>query len=421
MCLLRETATSCKIDRHPVKERKLTEALLLPMQFSELISNFGAKSGRVLGVFVSSEAVFLVELEKLSEEGRFRVRQARTEKWRGMGAPWEDATTFSETLMRLAMTYNLSYGKISVCLPRDLFFVYEREFPAMERSELDAAARWDIETNVPYAEGKYWPGYGRYGNDETRLELAALSAEHGRELVEAMTATGLGVAGLTMAPLKFTFRREGTRIVWHDFKVELPGPILRETWTPEFSAALYASLRFYCPLTGIEFLPQEERPERVRLWRSAGNWLVACTLAVVAVCFVRNAWLLSAADARMDELRQEYALEMRARETMAGLANGAAEIGDAEKALRQLSKERRSWYAILSALGAVTVDGVYLTEFDVQEDGAMLCGGRATNHGRLVAYLERLGNEAALREKPTLKESAVDPRGELRFKLRLRF
>ena len=76
----------------------------------------------------------------------------------------------------------------------------------------------------------------------------------------------------------------------------------------------------------------------------------------------------------------------------------------------------------MSALGTFGVDGVYLTEFDVQEDGALLCGGRATDHGHLIAYLDRLGNDVPeLREKPLLKESAADERGGLRFKLRLQF
>ena len=158
------------------------------MQLSEFMPFVGAKQDRVLGVFVSSESIFLVELETLAESGRFRVRQAREEKWRGEHAPWEDAALFSEALLRLSVTYGLSCDNISVCLPRELFFVYEREFPPMEREELVTAARWDIETNVPFDEGAYWPGFGRH---EERLELAALPSEYGRKLVDAMTSAGL--------------------------------------------------------------------------------------------------------------------------------------------------------------------------------------------------------------------------------------
>lgn len=389
------------------------------MQLSEFMPFLGAESKRVLGVFVSSEALFLVELEKLAEIGRFRVRQAREEKWRGTGAPWEDAVAFSESLMRLSVTYGLSYDNISVCLPRDLFFIYEREFPPMERQELEAAARWDIETNVPFDEGAYWPGFGKH---EERLELAALPSEYGRDFVDAMTASGLGVSGVTMEPLHFSCRREGVRMVWRDAAVELPAPVQREKWTRELLTALYAALRLYYPSVGVEFLPGEEKAERVRLLQTAGNLVLAATFFLVSVLFARNLWLLSAADSRLDNLRQEYALERRERETMEGLAGGQAEIEGTEKGLQKLSAERRSWYAMFSELGTVAVDGVYLTEFDMQEDGSLLCGGLATDHGHLAAYLDRLGNEAtALREKPLLKESAADERGALKFKLRLRF
>ena len=389
------------------------------MQLSDFMPLIGAEKSRVLGVFVSEEALFLVELERTEETNRFRVRQAREEKWRGTSAPWEDTAALSESLMRLSLTYGLTYANISLCLPRDLFFIYEREFPPMEREELEAAARWDIETNVPFDEGAYWPGFGKH---EERLELAALPSEYGSDFVDTMTAAGLGISGLTMEPLLFSCRREANRMVWRDAIVELSAPAQQEKWTQELSTALYAALRCYYPSVGVEFLPGEEKAERVRFWQTAGNLVLAATCFLVFVLFARNLWLLSAADTRLDDLRQEYALEQRERETMEGLSGEQAAVKGTEIALQKLSAERRSWYAVMSELGTVAVDGVYLTEFDVQEDGSLLCGGRATDHGHLVAYLDRLGNEAtALREKPLLKESAVDERGELRFKLRLKF
>ena len=389
------------------------------MQLSEFMPFFGAKPNRVLGVFVSADALFLVELEQTGEADRFRVRQAREEKWRGTEAPWENMAAFPENLMRLCVTYGLSYDHISLCLPRELFFVYEREFPPLEREELETAVRWDIETNVPFDEGAYWPGFGRH---EERLELAALPSEYGRDLVNAMTAAGLGVSGMTMAPLHFSCRREDSRLLWRDAAVELSAPARREKWTWDLSMALYAALRVHYPSFGVEFLPREEKAERVRLWQTSGNIMLAGSLLLISILFARNLWLLSAADTQVDNLRQEYALEAREREKMEGLAGGQAEVEGTEKALRKLSAERRSWYAVMSALGTVGVDGVYLTELDVQEDGSLLCVGRATDHGHLITYLERLGNEAAeLREKPLLKESLADEQGELRFKLRLKF
>lgn len=403
--------SSCKI------RRKLFYGGVLPfMQLLDLVPLFGAKQERTLGVFVSSETFSLVEMEPLAEAGRFRVRQARTEAWRGTNPPWKNAEAFAETLARLCATYGFSGESIGLCLPRDLFFIYEREFPPMERKELEAAARWDIETNVPYGEGAYW--FGFKNPVEGRLELAALPEANGRDFVDAMEAAGLGVSGLAMEPLQIPLQREGERMVFHGATLELPAAVLGEPWTPELSAALYAAFRLYDSSVGIEFLPQEEKAERARFWQTAGNFLLAGTFLLVSVLFARNLWLLSAADARLDRLRQVCAAERRSLETI----EGQAELANAEKALQQLSAERRSWYAVMSALGAVGVDGVYLTEFDAQEDGAIFCGGRATDHEHLVVYLERLGDEVkALREKPLLQESSADERGELRFKIRLQF
>lgn len=374
---------------------------------------------RVLGVFISDAEVFLVELER-NDDGRFLVRQARAEKVQAQeGALWESPESLAENLARLCVTYGLSYDNISVCLPREIFFVYERTFPPMERAELTAAAYWDIETNVPFAEGTYWPGFGVH---DEQIELAALPTEYGRGLVEAMTEAGLSVEALSMEPLRFTYRRENGCIVWRDMEAKLSSALAPEDWTQELSTALYAAFRVYRPSVGVEFLPKSERGSAVQLWRAGGNAILACTLAAAVLFLVWNLVQISAADERIDNLRQEYALESRERQKMATLADGRGKITGAEGLLQGLSQERLSWYAVFSALGATTVDGVYLTEFDAQEDGAILCGGRAPNHARLVEYLDRLEREeTTLREKPSLQDSAADERGEIHFKVKLRF
>ena len=374
---------------------------------------------RALGVFISDAEVFLVDLER-DDDGRFLVRQARADKIQApAGALWESPESLAENLARLCVTYGLAYDNISVCLPRELFFVYERTFPPMGREELTAAAYWDIETNVPFAEGAYWPGFGAH---DEQIELAALPTEYGRALVEAMTSAGLSVEALTMEPLRFTYRRENDRIVWRDMEAELSPAIVRADWTQELSTALYAAFRFYRPSVGVEFLPASERGSNLRLWQAGGNAIFACTLVAALLFLVWNLVQISAADARIEELRQEYALESRERQNMATFADGHGKITGAEGLLQGLSRERLSWYAVFSALGATTVDGVYLTEFDVQESGAILCSGRAPNHARLVEYLDRLEREeTTLREKPSLQDSAADERGEIHFKVRLRF
>ncbi len=378
------------------------------------------KARRVLGVFISEAEIFLVEMDRRETDGRLYLRQARAEKAAGKaGAPWDSPELLAGTLFRLCMTYGLPCDKISLCLPRELFFVYEREFPPMDREELTAATHWDIETNVPFAEGAYWSGFGAHGE---RMELAALPREYGRDLTEAMTAAGLSVEALSMEPLRFTHSRAEGRILWRGMEVELSAAAAREPWTHGLSMALYAAFRVFCPSVGVEFLPPEERGSAIRLWRAGGNLIAASVLAASVFFLVWNLLRISAADARIDELRQEYALESRERDDMAALEGERRQLLGTEGLLQSLSGERRSWYAVFSALGATTVDGVSLTEFDVQENGAVLCGGSAPSHGRLVAYLDRLAREeTAFREKPILQESTVNERGEIRFKIKLQF
>ncbi len=382
------------------------------------MSGWDSRPRRVLGVYVSYGEVFLTEIERTEESSRFRVRQARSEKIKASAPLWDDAAALSGELARLCMTYGMPYDKISVCLPRELFFVYEKEFPPMDQRDMTEAVRWDIETNVPFPEGTYWTAFGRR---DDRMELAAVSSDYGCGLVEAMTDAGLGVERLAMEPLRFTCRREGMRIAWRDAVMDLSAPAAREPWGAEMGLALYAALRVYYPHIGLEFLPKGETAQTARRWQTAGNVVIAGALLAFFLLLARNFWLLSAAEDRLESLRQEYAMASRDREAMGRLYNGKAEIASGEQMLRQLSEERLSWYAVFSVLGSADVDGVYLTEFDVQEDGALLCSGRAMDYAHLVAYMEHIGQEEAFREKPLLKEIASEERDEIRFKLRLRF
>jgi len=374
---------------------------------------------RVLGVFITADEIFLAELEKREPAGHFYLRQARREKARISGAAWDSMESLADELMRLCMTYGLSYDKISVCLPRELFFIYDREFPAMDRRELTEAVRWDLESNVPFPEGSYWTGFGRHDN---QLELAALPKEYGSRLMDALAAAGFGPEALSMAPLRFTCRREGIRFLWRDAVIELSAPAAQENWTEPMMTALYAALRSYYPKTGIEFLPAGERAETARLWQRAGNAVLACALFGMLLFFAGGRWEISGADSQMEDLRQEYSLKARERETMERISGGISEFRKGEQILEALSKERVSWYGVFSVLGDSPPEGVYLTEYDVQKDGVLLCGGRALDYAQLVTYMEQLEHQGGiLREKPVLKESSADDRGGIKFKLQLRF
>ncbi len=384
-------------------------------------SRFGVSGqGRVLGVSLAEDRVFLAELEPLESVGHFRLRQAREEKIHTAGALWEAPEILAENLMRLCMTYGLNYENVQVCLPRPLFFSYEREFPAMERQEMLEAVRWDIETNVPFGEGDYWQGFGSHGD---RMVLAAVPSEYGSRLVDALSEGGLGVRGLTMEPTKFTHRREGNRILWRDEIVEIsPAASMTVPWDSGVTGALYAALRGFHPALGIEFLPEEENPERARSWKMAGNLLLCGVILAAVILLAFNLAERSSVESELEELRREYAAETRDRNTMEGLSAGVSELASSEGYLCRLTQERRSWYALFSVLGFASDDGVCLTEIDVKENGDVLCGGLATSHARLIAYMEQLENGSKVfREKPVLTESSSDERGELRFRIRLRF
>ncbi|MBQ9377029.1 MAG: PilN domain-containing protein [Schwartzia sp.] len=374
------------------------------------------RGNRTLGVFLDGSTLYCAELETLGEK-RFRVRSVRAEE---LGGPSEDApyTAAAELLERLCRTFGHASDGLEICLPRERFFIYERDFPVMEREEFCSAARWDIETNVPFEEGSYWSGFGSHGE---RTELAAVEATHGRALVDALTDAGLAVAGLTMEPLRFSLRRKGTQLLWRDAEITLSSGQARMPWTHGLDMALFAALRRYYPHVGIEFLPESERTQNPWAWRLGGYAVLGLTVAVVFVLLVGNFWQLSAAETRLEELRQEQAIKARERDVMEELSAARGGIEETERRLDALSKARLSWYGILSFLGSVQVDGVFLSGFDTQDDGVLVCRGRAMDYAALSGFLRRLEAEMPiLGEKPELRESEAEASGYIRFSMGLR-
>ena len=376
------------------------------------------RGNRTLGVFLADSTLYCVELERLGES-RFRVRSMHTEP---LGTPPAEAVygrEAAELLERLCRTFGLVSEGIEICLPRERFFVYERDFPVMGREEFCSAARWDLETNVPFEEGSYWSGFGSHGE---QTELAAIEAAHGRGLVEAVREQGLSVAGLTMEPLRVSFRREGTRIRWRDAEIALSSDLAREPRTHGLDMALFAALRRDYPRVGIEFLPESERTTDVRAWRLGGYALLALTVAAVVLLFIGNLWQLSSVETRLEELRQERTVQGREREVMEELSASRGAIDETERKLGALSAERLSWYSVLSFLGSVQVDGVSLSGFDKQDDGVLVCRGRSMDYAALSGFLRRLEEEMPiLGEKPMLRGSETDASGVIRFTIGLKF
>ena len=91
---------------------------------SNMEKRFEISPRRVLGVYARDAALFLVEMERQEGNGRFSVCQARQEK-----AGRDE--TIPEALARLCAVYGLPAAHVSLCLPRELFFTYTREFPPM--------------------------------------------------------------------------------------------------------------------------------------------------------------------------------------------------------------------------------------------------------------------------------------------------
>ena len=165
----------------------------------------------------------------------------------------------------------------------------------------------------------------------------------------------------------------------------------------------------------INLLPPAERQPAWRTGRifTALTLLVAVALAGVQVYYVL---MLDHTDRRLAETRNQYELLRPTRDAM--LAAGAKQQAVDEKnaVLMALTKERTSWYAVLTQLGAKMPPELWLTEITTDKGGVKL-NGLAKSYPDLAAFMRKLEQDAVFAEPVLVKAEKDAASAATRFEM----
>lgn len=156
----------------------------------------------------------------------------------------------------------------------------------------------------------------------------------------------------------------------------------------------------------INLLPPAERQPR---WRT-GRIFAALTVAVagtLAAVYGYYHFMIAHTESRLAETRARHELLRPARDAMVAAGARQQAIDEKNAVLMALTRERTSWYAVLTQLGAKTPPELWLTDLTADK-GVVKLTGLARSYPDLAAFMRRLEQDDLFAE-PMLVKAEVDP------------
>ena len=348
---------------------------------------FHKEQAAILGVFVDAPMVYMVELSAVEEN--WEISYAGSFSWSEPSMDLSDAF-WAEELYSQCQQEGLADDRISLCLPAEAVFSYEKLFPRLEKREFAAAIHWEMEAAVPFEEGGYLHDAFCLAKEENRWLLAAVPRPEVMGCLASCTAAGLQLACVTagLSEISWPERQETGEFQWREERLGLGERANREEWPEGMVSALYAAAAARKG-EGINFLPANERPDGC-------NWL-AVSLSMLLVGWLLlggiygyGQWQLHALGEACRQQDEELARLSAGIQCQQRTQQLEKELQSGSGVLQALSQQRFPWYALLVHFGTQTVEGVWLTDLRLEKENCICVQGQALTYEALSALVARL-------------------------------
>lgn len=145
----------------------------------------------------------------------------------------------------------------------------------------------------------------------------------------------------------------------------------------------------------INLLPSSARKEELPLKKllAIATALVVFVLSGLYGYGLYTAWQL---EQQMSDTRNQYELLRPTRDKMAAANSKQQQINAKNNLLITLTKERKSWYAVLTHLGTITPPQVWLTELTVAEKNTLRLKGMAATYPDMAKFMQIFNNDEML-------------------------
>lgn len=166
----------------------------------------------------------------------------------------------------------------------------------------------------------------------------------------------------------------------------------------------------------INLLPPSERTSDFPLTRMMGA-SVFLLLLVVAGVYGYGLYTELTLQQELQQARNRYELLRPTQEKMLAANQKQQAITSRSAILTTLTKERKSWHAVLSHLGVATPVQVWLTEVTAGDKNLLLIKGMAATYPDLADFIEKLAQDSFFADPVLIKAERDSALPATRFEL----
>ncbi|MDT8901801.1 PilN domain-containing protein [Anaeroselena agilis] len=156
----------------------------------------------------------------------------------------------------------------------------------------------------------------------------------------------------------------------------------------------------------INLLPPAERRPKWRTGRIFGTLIVLVLGALLGVWGYLQ-FMLVHTERNLEEAKNRLQLLQPAREAMLAANSRQQGVDAKDGVLIALTRDRTSWYAVLTQLGAKTPPELWYTDLTVDNKGALKLLGMAKSTPDLAAFMRKLEHDDLFAD-PTLVKAERD-------------
>ena len=156
----------------------------------------------------------------------------------------------------------------------------------------------------------------------------------------------------------------------------------------------------------INLLPPAERKAKLPLAKLLVA-IAAFTLLTLGGLYAFGQYTAWQLERQIHDTRNQYELLRPTREKMNTAIGKQQLIDQKNNQLVALTKERKSWYAVLTHLGTVTPPQVWLTELQLADRNTVRMKGMASTYPDMAKFMETFNNDDMMGE-PVLLSAEQD-------------
>lgn len=145
----------------------------------------------------------------------------------------------------------------------------------------------------------------------------------------------------------------------------------------------------------INLLPLSARKEELPLKKLLAI-VTVCLVFVLSGLYAYNQYTTWQLERQLSNTRNQFELLRPTRDKMAAANSKQQQINTKNNLLITLTQERKSWYAVLAHLGAITPPQVWLTELTAAEKNTLRLKGMAATYPDMAKFMQVFNSDEML-------------------------